>query len=125
MILDKIIGMMSDNFLSLCNEHNSIIHEFGCDISCAREAAVCLRGCSEYDHKQKSTKHEFVSAREIYSMVSQIREEFKSFQNDFKMVYLKKYMASIKEAIQDFEVNVLGRFCEDHQLSEFFGKNID
>ena len=38
--------MDKDNFISLCDLHNSIIHEYGCDISCQRQAGVCIRGCS-------------------------------------------------------------------------------
>jgi hypothetical protein len=117
--------MKSDIFLSLCDDHNSIIHEFGCDISCPKTASICLRGCSQYDHKQKSTKHEFIPARQLYSIVGQIREQYATFQNDFKEVYLKNYLKRIKTAIEEFEVEIVGKFCEEHKLSEFFGRNSD
>lgn len=55
--------MKQDNQLSLCDPHNSIIHEFGCESSCIKAAAICRKGCSEYEHKQKASKHEFMHAR--------------------------------------------------------------
>lgn len=49
--------MNKENFLSLCDPHNSIIHEFGCEGSCTRPAGICLRGCNQYQHQQKASRH--------------------------------------------------------------------
>ena len=53
---------------------------------------MCLKGCSEYEHMQKSTKHEFVNAREFYQMVGVMRERYSAFETDFKQVYLRRYI---------------------------------
>jgi hypothetical protein len=94
--------MNKDSFLSLCDPHNSIIHEFGCEGSCTKAAGICLKGCNQYQHHQKGSKHEFLNAKELYSIVGSIREKYDTFKINFKEVYLKRYMEEVMACVNSF-----------------------
>lgn len=111
-----------ETMLSLCDPHGGIIQEFGCESSCGRVAGVCLKGCSEYEHMQKSTKHEFVNAREFYQMVGVMRERYSAFETDFKQVYLRRYVKEMRDSLQRFEQYILGEFLEKNPLIDIFCK---
>lgn len=43
--------------LTLCDPHNSIIHQYGIESGCSLGAAVCKKGCTQNSHLIKYTKH--------------------------------------------------------------------
>ena len=98
--------MRRDTGLALCDPHCSIIHEYGSDGVCLKKAGICLKGCCQADHLVKNSKHEFISSKEFSAFLSTVQGRYKSFEVDFRQMYLKKFVKQLKEAVERFEDHV-------------------
>lgn len=83
---------------------------------------MCLRGCSHYQHQQKAGRHEFIPAKEFYTVVGSVRERYQTFVTNFKQVFLKKYIEEAAACVASFQEFILGEFLDKNPMIDIFCK---